>query len=123
MVLVGKGREEAVKELLGLGADPTMKDSNGKTALDWADLLNAGEEIREAVQAGIQVCIQESILEFAPLSTEGAWTYSNVTIGVCMSDSNELSSACAVSSHFICKAGAAAPAYLNSVDISSCCRV
>jgi ankyrin repeat protein len=37
------GRTKICEMLLALGADPSLKDKDGKTALDWARLKNESE--------------------------------------------------------------------------------
>lgn len=36
MIAAGRGFIDIVEQLLGIGADPTVKSSNEWTALDWA---------------------------------------------------------------------------------------
>lgn len=40
------GKTDAIRHLLNLGADPTVKDANGRTVLGWTQRMNRAEVVR-----------------------------------------------------------------------------
>jgi ankyrin repeat protein len=56
MVAAGRGFSAVVDQLLALGANPSLKASNGWTALDWAKRFNQSEVV-ELLEAHMYVAV------------------------------------------------------------------